>query len=81
MSPYNDSVSAVAEARSDPSDPSDGSTRFFIRDTTPGRHQEVPDRANGDQIVFGPYTAGANNLLGGADTHKGDTIEMWINTE
>jgi RHS repeat-associated protein len=77
---YNDSVSAASEALSDPSDPTDGKIHFFIRDTTSGGDQYVPSWANGNEMVFGPFTAGADNLVGGADTHAGDTIYVWINS-
>jgi RHS repeat-associated protein len=73
---YNDSVSAAAEARSDPSDPVNGATHFFVLDVTPDRHQDVKSWAQGREAVFGPYTAGSadNN----ADIHVGDTIFVLI---
>ncbi|MGA1982948.1 MAG: RHS repeat-associated core domain-containing protein [Acidobacteriaceae bacterium] len=77
---YNDALNAAKEALSDTSDPTGGKIHFFIRDVTEGRNQKVPSWANGNEMTFGPYTAGANNLLDHADTHKGDTIYVWINS-
>jgi hypothetical protein len=46
---YNDSVSASAEALSDPSDPTNGAIHFFVLDLTPGRNQNVPSWAEGNE--------------------------------
>jgi hypothetical protein len=73
---YKDSVSAAAEARSDPSDPTNGAIHFFVLDVTPGRNEDVPSWAQGREAKLGPFTAGANDS--NADIHQGDAIYVLI---
>jgi hypothetical protein len=76
LAAYNDSVSAGAEALSDPSDPTNGAIHFFVLDVTQGRNEPVPSWAQGNEMRLGPFTAGASDRR--ADIHAGDTIYVLI---